>query len=229
METKPVIDDLMDCMASALPDARSIRSLVMQMAEGWLDSEQMPAAVQHPLGFLYMPLWKADGTALRLHLWSELGQRPAPLTSPYHRHAWSLVSHVLAGSVTNELPSVVCQHAGADFRLYDICGDGGVDVITPTNITVKRNDARRDTYAQGQTYTTDAGEFHATTSPDGGFAATLCLVRAVAGCTEVTLGPLEETVIEQRREPASSEAVSRGLRTLLEALRNDGEYARDQL
>ena len=223
MQRSSDVSELRVALDSPEPDAGFVAVTMAGLIDSWLSGEELPRAIAHPLGFLYIPLHRAASGTLRLHIWSADGTGSVPLTSPYHRHTWTLRSHVLAGRVTNELPSVVCTHSKAEYRLYDITGHGGVDTMRPSAITVRKDPGRSETFAAGDTYAMPAGEFHATTCPDGAFAATLCQVEPVEGLTEVTLGPLQARAIEQRRESAPGDQVRGELENLRQDLRR---YAR---
>ncbi len=106
-------------------DVERVRALLQEQLAQWLATQDYPAGVIHPLTFLYFPLHRTDTQTLRLHIWPSGRTYEDPTTSEYHKHAWSLTSYVISGSVQNELPTVTPIDAqDADYRLYDIEGRG---------------------------------------------------------------------------------------------------------
>lgn len=203
---EPIFGELHDELMKEAPNGKRMRALVGDLAANWT-TVPPERVVLHPLGFFYFPLQRADGRTLRLHVWHDEHRTTAPKTSPYHAHAWTLRSHVLSGSVTNEMPELVCSGVDPDYRLYDITGDSVTDTMTPTRVTVRFRPGSSDTYARGDTYSMSAGEFHSTDCPKGELAATLCVVEQVPGTSEITLGPLEPShLTDVRREAESSMA-----------------------
>lgn len=200
-----IIDRIEGQLDVGSPDPSVILELTCELVGSWRD--ELPKVTLHPLGFFYFPLKKANGRTLRLHVWHDLHRPVTPGTSPYHTHSWTLLSHVLVGSITNHEPELIVSYHDADYRLYDIGGDSVTDLIEPTSVTVKFLPGTSETYANGETYSMPSGEFHATDCAAGAFAATMCLVESVPGGGEITLGPVKPVRLNETRGSASIEMV----------------------
>lgn len=168
-------------------DPSAIHEQAVTILEGLRDGRLEPPALRHPLGFIYVPLWRGDGATLRLHLWPA-GPRPEPTTSPYHDHTWDLTSLVLYGLIENHLVEVDDAAPGAGFRMFEIHGAGSYDDIRDTGRHIRHRVRQIQRVAAGETYTMPAGLFHATYVPSGRQAATLVLAERRLRAPEHTIG-----------------------------------------
>ncbi len=197
---------LHDLLAAPQVDTDRVRRLLRAEVRDWMDRGEVPAGVVHPLTFLYFPLHRAEKTTLRLHIWPSWREYAVPTTSEYHKHAWSLTSYIIAGTVRNEMPRItLVDRSVADYRLFDIEGRTGEDRIQPRDEWVRFEDDVIDHHRRHSVYRIVVDRYHASTSAPHEFAATLCLVdRSVLG-REVTLGPVDGIAHVTHRRPVPAE------------------------
>lgn len=186
---------LQDLIDTGGTDAQ-IRPLVRDLLERIADGRQDFPTLRHPLGFLYSQLVRQPDQVLRLHIW-KADRPPAPLTtSPYHTHAWRLKSYVFAGPMTNLILRPQAADGPAEpadgepvYRVFDIYGEGQIDVIRPTGQLVRAHVESTQALRSGELYQIPADTYHGTIVDDGGWAATIALVRRDNTASERTLGP----------------------------------------
>ncbi|GLV49888.1 hypothetical protein TBS_04650 [Thermobispora bispora] len=109
-------------------------------------------AVRHPLGFLCLPLERAGGDGVCVHIWSQRIRSARVTTSPVHCHSWELVSHVLYGRVANVHISVIDETPDPTHRVFEVVSAADWDVIQPTERTVRYATVREERFGPGQTY-----------------------------------------------------------------------------
>lgn len=144
-------------------------------------------AVHHPLGFVCLPIVRDDSPqGVCLHYWSgATGHQPT--TSRYHCHSWTLLSHVLAGSVGNQRLRLI---PGDQFRLYEVRSDRDdrTDVFLPTPRLTGIRGSTPEVHHAGQSYELAAGTFHTSVSTTSDVSVTLVLGRVVPGAADLSLG-----------------------------------------
>ncbi|GLX47440.1 hypothetical protein Shyhy01_03900 [Streptomyces hygroscopicus subsp. hygroscopicus] len=181
--------ELRALLASGTADERLGRGcaeILRDIARGRLT----PRGLRHPLGFLYVPLDRRPDSVLRLHLWPRRPWWSTLTTSPYHMHAWRLVSYVHRGAVRNTTVEVRAAADGdAEYRVFDIDGEGERDLLVPSEETVAVSSRATSTVRAGGLYGLDVGTFHCTSLLEGTAAVTLALVDRVPGARERALGP----------------------------------------
>jgi len=167
-------------------------------------------AVQHPLGFTCLPVERAGGDGVCVHLWSPRIDQAAPTTSPVHAHCWELTSYALFGRLRNRVMEVGDAREGvvtwaslADgrglYRVLDVRTRKEADELVPTVRFVHCWPGQRQAVRAGDVYSVPAGVFHATDVPAGTEAATVALGRLVPGAPDCSLGPPESGRHEVRR------------------------------
>ncbi|TRV73109.1 hypothetical protein FKN01_28205 [Streptomyces sp. 130] len=192
------MSELRRAMAQEDPDAageltdRALR----EMAGGWTSHP----VLRHPLGFLYVQLDRRPDSVLRLHLWPEVSAWEILTTSPYHMHAWDLISYVHQGDMTNTVVGAAPCLDDPEYRVFDILGEGAVDVLTPTEELVRTHRESRETIRAGMFYRIDAGKYHASRTAASGWAVSTALVTRVPGGEERALGPLSLKAHRTRRQ-----------------------------
>ncbi|MER5614628.1 MULTISPECIES: hypothetical protein [unclassified Streptomyces] len=147
-------------------------------------------SLRHPLGFLYVQLDRRRDSVLRLHLWPDAPRWEVLTTSPYHMHAWDLISYVHRGQITNTIVGVRSCPDRPEYRVFDIVGESTVDVLTPTEDLVKSYVVSRETIQSGGFYRMNAGAYHASRAESPGWTLTVALVKRIPGAGERALGPL---------------------------------------
>ncbi len=149
-------------------------------------------AVQHPLGFLCLPLVRDGERGVCVHLFgSGTGAEPTA-APPVHAHSWELRSHVLYGRVANVPVRVREEASKPTHRVFEVHSDPtGVDELRPTERLVHSERGPEHTSSGGETYTLPAGEFHSTLVSRDEPAATLVLGLSLPGRSDLILGPLQ--------------------------------------
>jgi hypothetical protein len=160
--------------------------LLRRIADGQLTLQ----AIRHPLGFLCAQLDRRADSVLRLHLWPSRPQWKTLTTSPYHMHAWNLVSYVHTGRITNTMVEVQPDEDSPEYRVFQITGDANTDQLRPTEVLVRSSVVSTQTIPPGGLYRIDAGYYHASKADSAGWAVTVALVERVVGATERVLGPV---------------------------------------
>src|ERR1700750_91948 len=77
-------------------------------------------ATRHPLGFVCIPIERSGDEGVCVHVWSESFPSVEPTTSVIHAHSWDLISHVLYGSVRNELIDVTDAPDDPTYRIFEV-------------------------------------------------------------------------------------------------------------
>jgi hypothetical protein len=179
-----------------------------EAVSGWVTAElagvaagrRSTTAVRHPLGFLCLPLLRAGGRGVCVHLWTRTLARAYPTTSPAHAHSWDLVSYVLYGEVQNELVQVRDSPRRATHRIFEVRSDGDTDEILATGRLVRWDSTTAELTPGGQTYLLPAGEFHMTVIPHEAETATIALGRTRAGAADLSLGGIDTGSHRVRRQ-----------------------------
>jgi hypothetical protein len=163
--------------------------LVTDVLDDVLEGRTTLEAVRHPLGFICLPIVRDDTPeGVCLHYWSDQGRSHERTTSKYHCHSWSLLSHVLAGSIGNQRLDLF---PGDKYRLFHAVSNGPVDSLIPTGSLVDVSCAEPEFYFAGESYELAAGEFHASVAGAAPVSVTLVLGRMIPGAADITLGEVD--------------------------------------
>lgn len=178
-------------------------------------------AVQHPLGFLCLPLVRDGARGVCVHLF-ESGGGAEPTAAPMHAHSWELRSHVLYGRITNLAVTVTDSPAEPTHRIYEVhSAPDGADELRPTARLVRGAPGAAHTSSRGETYSLAAGEFHATVVAAGQPTATLVLGISLPGHTDLSLGPLHGRGHRTVRRLCGAEHTERTVRSALRRIHAD--------
>ncbi|NRQ34336.1 hypothetical protein HII36_21130 [Nonomuraea sp. NN258] len=176
------------------------------------------AAVRHPLGFVCLPLERAGGEGVCLHLWSTSLPRAESTTSQIHCHSWDLVSHVLYGQVRNVHALVTDTGSNATHRVFEVVSTPDGDRISPTGRTVRHATGLVEVFGPGDTYRLPADRFHSSMVPEGGETATIALGRGRPGSRDLSLGPLGAGAHHVSRQPLDAEETALAVRLIADRL-----------
>ncbi|MEU8659891.1 hypothetical protein [Actinoplanes philippinensis] len=150
-------------------------------------------AVRHPLGFICLPVVRdASPEGVCLHYWTGEDGANKPTTSPYHCHSWSLLSHIMVGSVGNQRLDLV---PGDRYRLFRANSgrdgdDREIDDLEPTGQLTGIRTGDVEIYRAGETYELEAGAFHASVGTHADVSVTLVLGSVVPDAEDISLGPV---------------------------------------
>jgi hypothetical protein len=135
---------------------------------------QRRAAVRHPLGFVCFPLIRNGAEGLCIHYWPDAADQLVDDSQLFHSHSWHLVSHVLLGTVVNEVAQLRSANRAVD-ELYDVMSDEYGDSIAPTGRLVNVQQVYSNTHYAGTWYRLAAGTFHRTRCTAGTVTAVAAL------------------------------------------------------
>jgi len=171
-------------------------------------------AVRHPLGFVCLPVIRADDDGVCVHVW--LADRPdaEPTTSPMHSHSWDLLSYVLYGEIHNETLAVEDEPGEPTHRIFEVRSQGDVDEISASARLVRHATRAVDIYRPGAAYTLRAGDFHVTDVLPKRAAATVALGRMRRGAHDLSLGPLNGHTHTVRRLHCTPEETATAARAV---------------
>ncbi len=202
------------------PLEKACAALIDDLAEDCHDVEPL----LHPLGFIYAPLARWGHATLRLHLWPPVARRrrlTADEVSPMHDHTWDLISYIAYGSLDNIEVGVVevAEPSSADFRIFNICGEGPVDRVTRTDALARIAHERTTHHVAGSIYTQPAEVVHRT---EAGAEPTVTLVLALRTGRQVerALGALDLPSYTSRRQAFPQTSFGEALRDVLADRRN---------
>jgi len=152
------------------------------------DGRRCLRAAVHPLGFTCLPVVREGHYGVCVHVWLPGQPRAKPTTSQVHAHSWDLVSYVLFGRLSNELPVVADTEAAHPRarRVLEVRSSGNTDDIVPTTRLVRCETGQTELAVRDDVYTVKAGTFHSSVAHGG--AATVALGVMMPGGTDLSLG-----------------------------------------
>jgi hypothetical protein len=174
------------------------------------------AAMRHPLGFVCIPVDRTGDQGVCVHVWSDSLPSARPTTSTMHAHSWDLISHVLYGSVRNELIDVTDAPDDPAYRVFEVRSGGDVDELRETPRLVRCEISAAELNRQGDTYTLPAGVFHATAVQ--GEAATVALGSARPGTMDLSLGGVDTRTHRVGRQRCGRDETASAARVVTERL-----------
>jgi len=174
------------------------------------------AAMRHPLGFVCFPVDRTGDQGVCVHVWSDSLASARPTTSSMHAHSWDLISHVLYGSVRNELIDVTDAPDDPDYRVFEVRSGGDVDELRETPRLVRCEIGAAKLNRQGDTYTLPAGVFHATAVQ--GEAATVALGSGRPGTMDLSLGGIDTKTHRVGRQRCDRDETASAARVVTERL-----------
>lgn len=172
--------------------------------------------VQHPLGFMCLPVDRTDEAGICVHVWSDSLPRASPTTSMVHAHSWDLTSYVLYGSVRNELIDVIDTPDEAEYRVFEIRSGEDVDEVRETPRLVRCEIRAAELNHPGDVYSLAAGIFHSTVVR--GEAATVALGSSRPGTMDLSLGGINRKTHRVRRPRCDREETAHAARMVTERL-----------
>lgn len=174
------------------------------------------AGVQHPLGFVCLPVERTGEAGVCVHVWSDSLPRASPTTSTMHAHSWDLISYVLYGSVRNELIDVTDTPDEAAYRVFEIRSDRDIDEVRETPRLVRCEIRAAELSHQGDIYSLAAGVFHTTVVQ--GEAATVALGSSRPGTMDLSLGGIDRKTHRVRRQRCDRDETAHAARMVTERL-----------
>ena len=137
-----------------------------------------------------------------------------------HAHSWDLLSHVLYGSVRNELIDVTNAPDDPMYRVFEIRSCGDVDEVRKTPRLVRCQITAAELNQQGDTYSVRAGHFHATRVE--GEAATVALGTGRPNTMDLSLGMIDTKTHRVRRQRCNRDETVSAARVVIERLAYPG-------
>lgn len=180
-------------------------------------------AVRHPLGFVCLPLERADERGICVHVWSDHVRRARVTTSTTHAHSWDLVSYVLYGTLRNDLVAVTDEPCTPTHRVCEVGSDVAGDEIRRTSRLVRRGGSVSEVHHDGDVYRLPAGVFHESVAE--GETATVALGSGRPGAVDLTLGDLDtgtHRITRQLCDPDETAYVATMVVKMLTGVREPG-------
>lgn len=211
-------DELEDALRAG-PAPQGPREAVADVLGEIASGQRDLRAVEHPLGFLCLPVVRAGERGVCVHLFDgEATGAGAPTDAGVHAHSWELLSYVLYGHISN-VPVRISDPApapGPTHRVFEVhSAPDGTDELRPTERLVRSEPGPEHTSGGGETYTVAAGDFHSTVIRYGEPAATLVLGRTRPGRSDLFLGPLHGRGHRTVRRLCGAEDTQRTVRAAL--------------
>lgn len=187
------------------PTRREISQLLAGVAEH-IDAF---GAVWHPLGCLYLELFRDASHSVRFHFWFPVPEGPEIV----HSHDFDMSSVVLTGSLVNSVYELAAG-AGA-IPLLDIEYTDAGEILKPSGVQVACSRVTSQTLFPDQGYCVRAGQFHSV-RPQGSLpVATFVSTRRVASCIGQVLAYPGRNKSAAMRRPCSREEKLAALRPLI--------------
>lgn len=175
------------------PEPAALRTWALELLTDAASPAGVCAAVCHPLGFVCIPAYRAEGWGLCLHIWGAVRPDPAAVPS-IHSHTWDLASYVLCGGLENQVVDVASAADDATHRILQISSIGPLDVIEPTDRLVRCLGPVATRIGPGGRYGLPARVFHTTIPRESGLTATVVLGENRYEPPEFVLGPLDSSL-----------------------------------
>lgn len=162
-------------------------------------------AMQHPLGFVCVQVYRAPEWGLCLHIWEQTRTPHAFAALSVHSHTWDLVSHIVCGQLENgELDVTDADRRKASHRVMEITSIGDWDFVRSTDRLVRSRPVAVSELEIGEVYRLPAGIFHTSRPLAAGVTATVVLADNRLSHPELALGGLDaadQTVKRVKCEP----------------------------
>jgi hypothetical protein len=149
-----------------------------------------------------------------VHQWDTQTHRPLLTTEPIHAHSWDLHSHVLYGTLRNEIVHVHDDQPHPTHRVFEVYSRDDGDEIRRTSRLVRFETGSTVVNGPGDRYRVRAGEFHLSALPDDREVATLVLGSGRPDAVDLTLAPIHTPTHWGHRELLDHAATRRLARTV---------------
>jgi hypothetical protein len=165
------------------------------------DGRRSLRAAVHPLGFTCLPIVREGHFGVCVHVWLPGEPRARPTTSQVHAHSWDLLSYVLFGQLSNELPVVADTDEAhpSPRRVLEVRSSGNTDDIVPTSRLVSCETGETELAVRDDVYMVRAGTFHSSVAGGDGATATVALGVMISGGADLSLGDPEAGTHQVRR------------------------------
>lgn len=160
---------------------------------------RIPPAMEHPLGFICVQLYRGAGWGLCMHIWKSSDMSASLTTSPIHSHSWDLSSQVICGRLQNIEIRVMDGSPDPTHRVLEITSSNGRDFIRPTQRLVTCANSTLAYIGAGENYSLPAGMFHVSRPSAAGLTATVLLAEDRHKSPELALGQLDTSGHAVRR------------------------------
>lgn len=171
-------------------------------------------AVRHPLGFLCFPIERQETSGICVHAWSPGFAAPEPpTTSGFHAHSWDLLSLVVFGELQNVRLTVL--DGEPEWRVFEVHSSDDGDELRATSRLVRSRKDGCEVNRRGDTYTVQAGCFHATIAKA---ATTIAVSMARRGARDLSLGAVDGFSHHVGRERCGRVATAHAARLIVDQL-----------
>lgn len=194
------------------PRPSAIRALLAEL------EAQPPAAAWHPTGFVVLEPYRDDHGSLRLHAWPTGEREHGRPCWPIHDHVWHLRSHVLCGVVESHDYEVRDDPKGSSVLYAVEYGAGRSSYLRRSERTVSVRSGTPCRVEAGESYTVEAGAFHASRVPAQTMAATLVITRRTDQPWPWVVGELDAPERVPVERPLVDETLVRALLRQVDAM-----------
>ena len=156
----------------------------------------------HPLGFLKSTLGVVPGVgSIRFHIWHPHLRQPQEPLMLIHHHNWMLNSHLIYGTLTNELYDVVITSPeSATHKVYSVDYQGDHSTLKATDQFIICRNIGTQKFQSGQDYDVPIGQYHTTVVEENILTSTVVVSSRQTDRGQLVLGPLSgEPLYEYHR------------------------------
>ncbi|UFH60467.1 hypothetical protein [Sulfurovum mangrovi] len=159
-----------------------IKDFCSQLDTGTINAKTLLNKVQiaqidffwHPLGFIIGTYLNNGREKIRIHIWPKDGGKKQLPYWNIHDHIFDLKSWVLKGEITNIEYDVINDNSSTKC-FYDVKYIENQSLMTKSEQHISYKISKKETYAEGEIYTIDAGIFHTSEKTNIGNALTVVL------------------------------------------------------
>jgi hypothetical protein len=158
--------DLLQSIASRVSNKASpgeMRADICELLTYLKSHLRIDLSVWHPLGFVLFKLGSVEGIgSLRMHIWPDNQRKPQQPHWAIHNHIWTLKSHIICGTATNEIYSVKCVEGPALHQFYQVRYEDNRSILESTGRRISCVLASTANYTKGEYYEVSGSCYHAT-------------------------------------------------------------------
>ncbi|HEX6077455.1 MAG TPA: hypothetical protein VFZ32_19630 [Micromonosporaceae bacterium] len=205
-------------------DHATVKAWAVETLNELVEGTRACNAVRHPLGFICFPLLRDGDYGTCIHYWPTVLDASSRKVTAVHSHSWHLVSHVLAGRLTNHL-STISDLQSSSSELYVVTSNTSEDVIVPTGRRVRVIEECSTTFIANETHEMTAGKFHWTEFPTDTPTVTVVAGRNEVGRSNFLVdkvGAVPRCVKRRTCSPADSKTTAQRIVELLRDVDRQG-------
>lgn len=179
-----------------------------------LSNPESVAAVWHPLGCLYIEIFRNAMRSVRIHVWGVREGRCSGSNISVHSHDFYLHSYVITGVIENR---IYTKKTGIPtYQLYDIEYYGDVNILRPTGHYLRYEATTCQRVHRGEMYSIPPGQFHSVRVFGDGIVTTFVVADFQPERRGRLLGPIDgRDNVRTKRTPCTVDDLTRVLKNIL--------------